>query len=52
MTWLRKTYHDINGATAIEYTLIAAGISVVVLAAVVLIGDSVNNMFNNVTNGL
>lgn len=41
-----------KGATAIEYTLIAAGISVVIVGAIALIGTSVNNMFNNVINGM
>jgi pilus assembly protein Flp/PilA len=36
------------GATAIEYGLIAALISVVIIAALRLTGNSLKNVFNNV----
>jgi pilus assembly protein Flp/PilA len=36
---------DESGATAIEYALIAAGISIVIVAAVIGIGSSVNGRF-------
>lgn len=39
---------DKDGATAIEYGLIAAGISVVIIATVFLLGGELDNAFNNV----
>ena len=41
-----------NGATAIEYGLIAAGISVAIIAAVNALGTSLNADFQSVSNGL
>jgi pilus assembly protein Flp/PilA len=41
---------DESGATAIEYALIAGGISVVIVAAVNLVGTSLIGTFNNVAN--
>jgi len=43
---------DESGATAIEYGLIAAGISVVIIAAVNAIGSSLNTKFNYISNQL
>ena len=39
---------DESGATAIEYALIASGISVVIVVAVNLVGTSLIGTFNNV----
>jgi len=41
-----------SGATAIEYALIAAGISIVIIAAVNGIGTSLNTTFTNVSTQL
>ena len=41
-----------DGATAIEYGLIAALIAVVIITAVALVGTDLSNMFNNVSNQL
>ena len=42
-----------NGATAIEYTLIAAGIGLAVSATVYTVGAIVlNDLFNNVANAV
>ena len=40
------------GATAIEYGLIAAGISVVIIATVNAIGSSLNAKFNSISTQL
>jgi pilus assembly protein Flp/PilA len=40
------------GATAIEYALIAALISIVIIAALRLTGNSLKTVFNNVANTL
>jgi pilus assembly protein Flp/PilA len=39
---------DESGATAIEYGLIAAGIAVVIIAAVQLVGTNLTSTFNKV----
>ena len=43
---------DQSGATAIEYCLIAVGISIVILAAVNGIGTTLNNTFTSVNNSI
>jgi pilus assembly protein Flp/PilA len=43
---------DESGATAIEYALIAAGISITVMAVVQSIGTKVNNNFTSVQTAL
>lgn len=41
--------HDENGATAIEYGLIAALIAVVIIAAVTALGNSVSSTFSTLS---
>ncbi|HET7166190.1 MAG TPA: Flp family type IVb pilin [Pseudolabrys sp.] len=43
---------DESGATAIEYGLIAAGISVVIIATVNSIGTTLNGKFNDISTQL
>lgn len=43
---------DESGATAIEYGLIAAGISVVIIAVVGQIGNSLTSKFQAIANAL
>ncbi|WP_425907554.1 Flp family type IVb pilin [Nitrobacter sp. TKz-YC02] len=43
---------DESGATAIEYGLIAAGIAVVIIAAVNALGTKLNTTFTNVTSNM
>jgi pilus assembly protein Flp/PilA len=43
-----KFIRDENGATAIEYGLIAAGIAVVIIAAVQTVGVNLNTTFGSV----
>jgi len=43
---------DQSGATAIEYCLIAVGLSIVILAAVNGIGTSLNTNFTSVNSSL
>ncbi len=43
---------DESGATAIEYGLIAAGISIAILAVVQGVGTSLNGTFQKVKDGL
>lgn len=46
--YIRSFVSDESGATAIEYGLIAAGIAVAIIAAVGLLGDSLESMFTEV----
>jgi pilus assembly protein Flp/PilA len=41
-----------SGATAIEYGLIAAGIAVVIITAVQLVGTNLTTTFNSVANAV
>jgi pilus assembly protein Flp/PilA len=43
---------DEAGATAIEYGLIAAGISVVIITAVTTVGTNLNTVFTSVATAL
>lgn len=43
---------DASGATAIEYGLIAAGISVAIITVVQGLGSKLNTTFGSVNNGL
>jgi pilus assembly protein Flp/PilA len=43
---------DQSGATAIEYCLIAVGLSIVILAAVNSIGTTLDNKFTSVNSSL
>jgi pilus assembly protein Flp/PilA len=49
---VRDFLKDTSGATAIEYALIAAGISVVIVNAVNSLGVKVTGLFTKVNNGL
>jgi pilus assembly protein Flp/PilA len=48
----RAFIDDESGATAIEYGLIAAGISIVIIAAVTLVGNNMRTTFNSVASAL
>jgi pilus assembly protein Flp/PilA len=43
---------DESGATAIEYGLIAAGISLAIIAAVTTLGTTLSGVFTNVSSSL
>lgn len=43
---------DRSGATAIEYCLIAVGLSIVILAAVNGLGTTLNNNFTSINSSL
>jgi pilus assembly protein Flp/PilA len=49
---LKKFFADESGATAIEYGLIAAGISLVIIAAVNGIGDKLGTKFDAINTSL
>lgn len=48
---LRRFLADERGATAIEYALIAGGISIVFVAAATNIGTALNRTFTSVKDG-
>ena len=50
MTILKSFLRDERGATAIEYGLIAAGISVAIIVVVQGLGSSLNTTFGSVKN--
>ena len=52
MSMLKRFLRDEAGATAIEYGLIAAGISVAIVAIVKGVGSDLNKTFVSVQNGL
>jgi pilus assembly protein Flp/PilA len=52
MTKLLQFVRDDSGATAIEYGLIAAGISVAIVAIVGLVGDALVSTFTTVEAAL
>jgi len=52
MTKLQRFVKDESGATAIEYGLIAAGISVAIIAVVQGLGSKLNTTFTSVQTAL
>jgi len=52
MSNVMRFFRDESGATAIEYGLIAAGISVAIIAVVTTLGSNLNTTFNSVATAL
>jgi len=52
LRFFRKLRKDENGATAIEYGLIAGLISVVIITAVTIAGSRLNDVFSYIGNSL
>ncbi len=52
MAWREAYLRDEDGATAIEYGLIAAGIAVAIAVTVGLVGDELVTMFTGVQDEL
>jgi pilus assembly protein Flp/PilA len=52
MKTLKRFAKDESGATAIEYGLIAAGISVAIITVVQGLGTKLNNTFDNISTKL
>jgi pilus assembly protein Flp/PilA len=51
-TLISRFVKDENGATAIEYGLIAAGIAVAIIAVVQTVGTNLNTTFSSVSTAL
>ncbi|MFL9825500.1 Flp family type IVb pilin [Rhodoplanes sp. SY1] len=52
MSLIRRFFADQSGATAIEYGLIAAGISVAIITVVNTLGTQLKTTFSNVSSQL
>ncbi len=52
MHLIKRFLTDTSGATAIEYGLIAAGISVAIIAVVNALGTQLNTTFTSVSTSL
>ena len=52
MHTFRKLLKDESGATAIEYGLIAALVSVAIIGALTVLGNNLEDTFNNVAANL
>ena len=52
MNALMNFIKDEEGVTAIEYGLIASLIAVVIIAAVTLVGQDLNRIFNSIATAL
>ena len=52
MNALNRFFKDESGATAIEYGLIAALVSVAIITVLGLLGDELNNIFNLIVTAL
>ena len=51
-TMVSKFHADENGAAAIEYGLLAAGIAVAIIAVIAALGTQLNTTFTSVSSGL
>ncbi|MGA3308167.1 MAG: Flp family type IVb pilin [Xanthobacteraceae bacterium] len=51
-TSLQRFARDEGGATAIEYAMIASGVSIVIAGTVVALGSTVTDMFTSVATAL
>jgi len=51
-TLVQRFLRDEEGATAIEYGLIASGIAVAIITVVSSLGSNLNNVFGNVSANL
>ena len=50
--FISRFFKDESGATAIEYGLIAAGIAVVIIGAVNLLGSTLNGVFGDINTNI
>jgi pilus assembly protein Flp/PilA len=51
-TSLRRFLRDERGATAIEYALIASGISIAIAGTVAVLGGNLQNLYSSVATAL
>jgi pilus assembly protein Flp/PilA len=48
---LRRFLHNEDGATAIEYALLASGVAGAIISIVMTMGTSLQTLYQNVSNG-
>lgn len=48
MEWIKRFLMDEEGATAVEYGIMVAAIAAVIVAVVFVVGEKVDNAFENV----
>ncbi len=51
-TCVRRFLQDQNGATAIEYAMIASGVAVAIASTVMSLGSSVKGLYANVATAM
>jgi pilus assembly protein Flp/PilA len=51
-TCIRRFLQDRNGATAIEYAIIASGVAVAIASTVTSLGSSVKGLFTSVSTAM
>ena len=52
MQMIRKFLANESGATAIEYALIAAGITLAIIASVTSLGSKINGKYSSINSSL
>jgi pilus assembly protein Flp/PilA len=52
MQMIQRFVRDERGATAIEYALIASGVSIVIVGTVATLGSNVKTLFTSVSTAL
>jgi pilus assembly protein Flp/PilA len=50
MQLIQKFWHDEEGATAIEYGLIAGLVSIVIIAGLTALGPNLKDLFSSISN--
>ena len=52
MSWFPGLWRDENGATAIEYAMIAGMVSIAIVIALTALGGNVGNLYNSISNAV
>ena len=52
MAWFPGLWRDENGATAIEYAMIAGVVSIAILVGLTALGGNVSNLYNSISNAV
>ncbi len=50
MKWLAKFVKEDSGATAVEYGILVAAVSAIIVAVVITLGGTVSNSFSTVSS--
>ena len=52
MKWLVKFVREDEGATAVEYAIMVAGIAAVIIAVVIVVGSQTNSAFSTADSAI